>query len=139
MGKNKNCPIKVEFVTQLKKKGILQNTRKLKNTGVSIVHDLTTIQQEELKVLKRHLEKERKLNINKKSFIKGNRLVTEAATFTVQELLNSEEIEDLPDYTKNTASSTKKHITPIVNVNSVIRTRYGSSSLDKNKIVFFCN
>ncbi|KAG5894770.1 hypothetical protein JTB14_005206 [Gonioctena quinquepunctata] len=87
MGKNKNCPIKVEFVTQLRKKGILQNTRKLNNTGVSIVHDSTTIQQGELKVLKRHLGKERKLNDDKKSFIKGNRLVTEAATFTVQELL----------------------------------------------------
>ncbi|KAG5888630.1 hypothetical protein JTB14_022646 [Gonioctena quinquepunctata] len=49
---------------------------------------LTTIQQEELKVLKRHLEKMRKLNSDKKSFIKGNRLVTEAATFTVQELLS---------------------------------------------------
>ncbi|KAG5891403.1 hypothetical protein JTB14_018460 [Gonioctena quinquepunctata] len=71
LGKNKNCPIKVEFVTQSRKKGILQKTRKLKNTGVSILHDSTTIQQEELKVLKRHLGKERKLNSNKKSFIKG--------------------------------------------------------------------
>ncbi|KAG5891906.1 hypothetical protein JTB14_013373 [Gonioctena quinquepunctata] len=32
MGKNKNCPMKVEFVIQLRIKGILQNTRKLKNT-----------------------------------------------------------------------------------------------------------
>ncbi|KAG5875664.1 hypothetical protein JTB14_012785 [Gonioctena quinquepunctata] len=128
MEKNKNCPIKVEFVTQLKKKGNLQNTsRKLKNTGISIVHELTA------KVLKRHLEKERKLNSNKKSFIKGNKLVTEAATFIVQELLNSEEAKDLPDYTKNTAFTTKKHIPPIVNVKSVIKTRSGSSSLDKNK------
>ncbi|KAG5875114.1 hypothetical protein JTB14_008006 [Gonioctena quinquepunctata] len=123
----------MEFVTQLKKKENLQITIKLKNTGVSIVHNSTAIKQEKLRVPKRHLEKERKLNSNEKSFIRGNKLVTEAATYTVQELLNSEETEDLPDYTKNTASSTKKHQPPIVNLNSVIRTRSSSSSLDKNK------
>lgn len=39
LGKNKECPVETAFISYLTKKNVLQNAKKLKGSGISIVHD----------------------------------------------------------------------------------------------------
>lgn len=88
LGNSDISPIKIEFLSNLKKKQILSNAKKLKGTGVSIAHDLTIAQREELKILRKFLLQAR-ANSTKKSYIKGNTLVVGLKTYTLEELEES--------------------------------------------------
>lgn len=72
LGKSDNSPIKIEFLSNLKKREIFLNAKKLKGTGVSIAHDLTVTQREELRILKTFLLQARG-DGTEKSYIRGNK------------------------------------------------------------------
>ncbi|KAG5874173.1 hypothetical protein JTB14_011793 [Gonioctena quinquepunctata] len=93
LGSSKNSPVKVEFASNITKKQVFANCKKLKGTGISISQDLTTRQREELAVLKRHLQSH-KQNKNENAYIKGNKLVVNKIEYTVQQLLDFEGGED---------------------------------------------
>ncbi|KAK9891873.1 hypothetical protein WA026_017359 [Henosepilachna vigintioctopunctata] len=48
LGNGQNCPVKIELLTNIKKRQIFSNLRKLKGTGIAVSHDLTRKQREEL-------------------------------------------------------------------------------------------
>lgn len=93
LGSRKNCPVKVEFVSNITKRHILSNCKKLTGTGISINNDLTYQQRQELAVLRRHLNIHRQ-NKNKKSFIRGNKLVVDNIEYTANQLIEIEEKEE---------------------------------------------
>lgn len=70
---------------------IFLNAKKLKGTGVSIAHDLTVTQREELRILKTFLLQARG-DGTEKSYIRGNELVIGLRSYTLQELQESKEI-----------------------------------------------
>lgn len=77
--------VKLELVSHLKKVEILKNAKKLKNTGIYIAQDLTYIQREENRLLKKHLKKARE-NPTDKSYIRQNKLYVNNKCYTIDEL-----------------------------------------------------
>lgn len=90
LGKSKNNPVKIEFVSQATKKLVLKNCRQLKGTNISVTHDLTLKQREEGKKLRKHLSRFKE-NSSNKCTIKGNKLFVKNKTYTIDQL---EEAED---------------------------------------------
>ncbi|KAK9875233.1 hypothetical protein WA026_007628 [Henosepilachna vigintioctopunctata] len=91
LGNGQNCPVKIELLTNIKKRQIFSNLKKLKGTGIAVSHDLTRRQREELHGLKKHLLRAR-ANSSKKSFIRGNKLFVGKKEYTLGEL--ERDIED---------------------------------------------
>lgn len=90
LGKNEDAPIKIELISYLKKREILSNAKILKQTNLSILNDQTEQQREEYKILKSNLLKAKASAPQKKSFIRGNRLIVGSAIYTVQDLINKQ-------------------------------------------------
>lgn len=90
LGKTEDSPIKVELISNLKKKVIFSKVKQLKDTPLSISNDLTGKQREELKILRANLLKAR-TNSTRKSYIRGNRLVVGTREYTLKELINNEQ------------------------------------------------
>lgn len=91
LGSQRNCPVKVEFVTKFSKKRIFANCRKLKGTGITIANELTFQQRQEQLVLRRHLNSHKE-NKEVKTYIRGNKLIIDQQEFSVEQLLEIEEI-----------------------------------------------
>lgn len=89
LGNVENSPIKLELVSYLKKREILQNCHKLKGTKTYIVHDLTEKQRSDNKILRTHLHQAREHT--KDSYIKGNRLYVNSIEYKVEDLLYEED------------------------------------------------
>lgn len=89
LGRNKNCPVKVEFLSTIKKNSILSKTKKLRNTGIAIVQDLTIKQRQERRFLREHAEKQRKTG--KEAHIRGNKLFVNNEEFSIEDLKKLEE------------------------------------------------
>lgn len=87
LGKTKKSPIKVELISNLKKKVIFSKVKKLKGTNQSIANDLTLKQRNESKILRTNLIQAR-ANTSCKSFIRGNRLVIGTKQYTVEDLVS---------------------------------------------------
>lgn len=102
VGKTEKPPVKVEFISYLKKLDILKQCRKLKGTGITISHDLTLEQRREHKILKHYLNKSRE-NPTHRSFIKGNKLYVNDTVYTVNEL---EEINNSEEQKASSAPAT---------------------------------
>lgn len=97
----RNQPIKIEFLTFLKKLEILRNCKNLKGTGISICQDLTFKQREENKKLKIFLDSFRQ-DSETRSYIKGNKLYVENKAYTLEEL---EQIQDLASFQERKTNS----------------------------------
>lgn len=81
---DKSTPIKVEFVSFLKKGVIFQNVKKLKGKGIFIAHDLCHEDQRDNKILQRHFKLARlKNNLVK---IRGNKLIVNGDVYTANQL-----------------------------------------------------
>lgn len=89
LGRADNCSIKVEFLTNLKKKQILQNCQKLKGKNISIAHDLMNTQRSEQKLLRRHLSLVKHENYQD-CYIAGNKLFVNAKAY------KADDLEDFP-------------------------------------------
>lgn len=89
LGNKDNSPIKIELISQLKKRQILDNTKHLKGSKIYIAHDLTKKhQQEELKVLKAHLRIIREEEPEVNSYIRGNKIFINYKGYSITELEN---------------------------------------------------
>lgn len=80
-------PLKVNLISNLKKKEILDNCRKLKGSDIFIRHDLTYIQRQEQKILRDHLKIARENN-EIKSYIRGNKLYIGEKEYSFENLKN---------------------------------------------------
>lgn len=81
-------PIKVEFVTFLKKDLIIKNCRKLKGTKIFISQDLCPEDRKDQKVLNDHLKIARSKNYLAK--IKGKKLEINGESYTIEQLRQTE-------------------------------------------------
>lgn len=77
-------PLKLDLVSNHKKREIFNNCRKLKGTNIGISNDLTYKQRQEYKILRHHLNIARQNK--KKSHIKGNKLYIENEVYTMESL-----------------------------------------------------
>lgn len=127
LGNNKNCPIKVEFVSYLKKSLILKNKNKLRGTNISIVNDQTIKQREENKILRRHLHLNKQNTTN--CYIKGNKLYIDDQAFTLNELEAIEHPDPEVNQTSSSAPSTP--IGHILKNNKSIETLEKAGSIEK--------
>ncbi|KAG5898109.1 hypothetical protein JTB14_027466 [Gonioctena quinquepunctata] len=88
-GSQKNCPVKIELISNLTKRNLLANCQKLKGTKISIANDLTVQQREEQAVLRRHLHLNRQED--RTTFIKRNKLVINGREYSAEQLLQAEQ------------------------------------------------
>lgn len=100
LGKNINSPIKVELISYLKKKTILENCHKLKGTNITITHDQTLKERADNKVLRKHLY-EAKQNKGNTCFIKKNKLHINETSYTVDDLRELENREQRANCKEN--------------------------------------
>ncbi|CAH1115826.1 unnamed protein product [Psylliodes chrysocephalus] len=96
LGRDLNAPLKIEFCSYLKKKSILLNSNKLKNTGVFVADDLTELQRAQYKQLKEYLLKY--MEEGKHCFIRGNKLILENTSYSLDDLdsLKTQKIDSAP-------------------------------------------
>lgn len=147
LGSKENCPIKLELVTQLKKKQILANTKNLKGTKIFLTQDLTKQQQVELKILKEHLKIVREEEPEKNSYIRGNKLFIDYKGYSCKELEEEANVTKTerrvnsapptPSIRKNleddvfapviaTAEVEKTDKITVINTNNTLQTKYKS-------------
>ncbi|KAG5897685.1 hypothetical protein JTB14_011495 [Gonioctena quinquepunctata] len=93
MGNHLNCPVKIEFVSNLLKKHVLENGKKLKVTNISISH-------EDLKILKKHLHLHRQ-DDTKRSYIRGNKLIVNGKHYSVEQLVEIDQHKEEENNTKS--------------------------------------
>lgn len=88
----KIAPIKIEFMSFLKKRLVLDNRRKLKNTGIFLADDLSVEEREDKRYLSKHL----KISRSKKYLarIKGRTLIVNGVSYTVEQLREINENEE---------------------------------------------
>lgn len=103
LGQFENSPVKVEFISYLKKIQVLKNCSKLKGTNISIVHDLTPQQRQDNQILKKHL-KVAKQNRNNICYIKKNKLHINEEIYTLEQLREKENYEDFLMETKSSSA-----------------------------------
>lgn len=82
-------PLKVEFISYLKKLEVLKQCKKLKGSGITIANDLTYKQRCQNRILRSHLNQARQ-NTSDRSYIKGNKLYINNRAYTVEELEENE-------------------------------------------------
>lgn len=100
-------PLKVNLISNLKKKEILENCRKLKGSDIIIRHDLTYIQRQEQKILRDHLKKARE-NSEIKSYIRGNKLYIGEKEYTIENLKTNINNNERPNSEPSTPVTTVK-------------------------------
>ena len=78
------APIKIEFVSYLKKQTVLKNANKLKGKNIFISQDLIYEDRKDRKLLQTHLKAARSKNLYAK--IKGNSLQINDDIYTIEQL-----------------------------------------------------
>ena len=96
-------PIKVEFVSCLKKDLILKNTIKLKGSKIFITQDLCWEDRQERKILLEHLKSAREQKLSSK-IISGNRLIIDDIVYTTSDL-KSRSLENKSKHQGNDSSA----------------------------------
>lgn len=102
LGKSDNCPIKIEFVSNIKKREVLKHCSRLKGTNISIAHDLTPTQRSENKILRKHLFLAKQEGSYKEYYIRRNKLIVDGVSYGVEDL----EKDTTPVNQPNSAPST---------------------------------
>lgn len=103
LGKKENSPIKVEFARHLVKKLVLDNRKQLKGQNISINNDLTPQQQNEYKLLRKHLLLAKQEG-QKNCYIKNGKLFVDEETYDYEDLLQLEKTDVV--ITSNSTPST---------------------------------
>lgn len=85
-----NRPLIVEFISFFTKIEVLKNCKKLKGTKISITDDLTKNDQVIRQILLKHQKQAKQYNLN--AYIRGNKLIINDDTYTVEQLENGNEI-----------------------------------------------
>ncbi|KAK9871588.1 hypothetical protein WA026_012968 [Henosepilachna vigintioctopunctata] len=74
LGRNQNCPVKLELRSTFKKRSLLAKGKNLKGTNIAISLDLTDLERQENKILRKHLQIERARSTSDRVYIGGNKL-----------------------------------------------------------------
>ncbi|CAH1105643.1 unnamed protein product [Psylliodes chrysocephalus] len=137
LGKEKNSPLKVNFVCSWRKTEILKNCNKLKGKNISIVHEQTPKQRYESSILRKHLNLAKQDKQNN-CYIKRNKLYVNENIYSVENLLGVEELANNLNKKPNSAPSTPTAVDPTLpenrNASSMFTTNYAMQCLPK-----FCN
>lgn len=88
LGKKANRPVKIEFISRLKKTEVIRNCKKLKGSSFAIANDLTEQQRSEYQELRKYLIQEK--HNNRDCYIRGNKLIIDNKEYTLQDLQESE-------------------------------------------------
>lgn len=116
LSKSDNCPIKIKFQSNLVKKNILRSCRKLKGTNISISQDLTKKQQQDNKILRKHLFLAKQEEKYKQCFIRGNRLFVDGTSYGVEDLIQEDcHTETIPDKPNSAPATPTPTIPPPTN------------------------
>ncbi|KAG5867091.1 hypothetical protein JTB14_007101 [Gonioctena quinquepunctata] len=86
LGKSDVCPIKIEFVSNIKKREVLKHCSRLKGTNISIAHDLTLTKRSENKILRKHLYLAKQEGSHKEHYIRRNKLIVDGVSYGVDDL-----------------------------------------------------
>lgn len=153
LGKNNNCPIKLELKSYLKKKEILKNCHKLKGTKVAVANDLTHEQRKENKILVKHLKIARQRGGYESCYIRAGKLFIDGVSYLAKDLESVENTtagsirvpfnqgvgnrEKEKDKTRDNSSNSKIQSVKVVQESGVMRgeprTRSGSKGQRANK------
>ena len=76
----------LEFISNLPKRGIFKEVKKLKGTGISITNDLCKEDQRDKRILYNNLKEARSNDLN--AYIKQNKLYVNGKDYTAQQLKN---------------------------------------------------
>lgn len=118
LNKQKIAPIKIEFVSFLKKKIVLGSVKKLKGKKIYINHDLCKADQEKGKILRSHLKQAREKGYN--AYIKKGKVIINNETFAPEELgenvllETSTEVKQLFESVENRPTSAPSTPTPFL-------------------------
>lgn len=100
-----------EFTSYLKKCEVLGKSNNLKDTGISISHDLGPKDQTRSKILYQHMKAARNLNL--KAYIKNFKLYINNEVYTVDNLPNFEETTNTyPTEDQTSRNTAKKLVQP---------------------------
>lgn len=92
LGKKSNSPIKIEFVSYIVKKKVIENRSKLRGKEIFINDDLCPEDRAKQKVLREHLREAKRKNFN--AYIKNQLLFINGERFTYEDLkVQSDEID----------------------------------------------
>lgn len=105
----KTKPVVVKLLSLHRKTEIFRNCHRLKNSGYSIANDLTALEQENQKILRKHLKESREKNLN--SYISRNRLYINNTSYTSEELKEIE-ISDQTEETEEDPENINAEIVP---------------------------
>lgn len=98
INKKKDSPIKIEFISYLKKKLIFERLSELKGKNIFINNDLCKEDQEENKILRGHLKEAKQKGY--KVIIKNRKLIINNETYSVKQL-EEENLEVTPNIIEN--------------------------------------
>lgn len=122
-------PLKINFITNIKKREIFKNCKKLKGTNIGISNDLTYNQRQDYKILKEHLKVAREKK-EQTAFIRNNKLHIGNDEYTVEtlkKLPNSK-----PVATSEPSTPTQGHSSQEDNIIYVDQVQQGTSKEEDN-------
>ncbi|KAG5858341.1 hypothetical protein JTB14_012551, partial [Gonioctena quinquepunctata] len=79
------APIKLEFLSYLKKRKLFENVHKLKGSKITILNDMCYEDRNNYKILQQHIKEARSKQLSAK--IKGLRLIVDGESYTAQQLI----------------------------------------------------
>ncbi|CAG9821761.1 unnamed protein product [Phaedon cochleariae] len=127
LGKTSKSPVKIEFISYLKKSLVLKNCKKLKGTRIHIADDLTLTQREEGKILRKHLflaEENQEIDC----YIKNNKLYVNKKSFTAADLEATH-----GDYYTNQNKPHSAPGTPVAKENPPVFQKPNSQNIEKTQ------
>lgn len=135
--KNTSVPIKIELISNIKKRSLFKNANRLKNTTYAISNDMSKAEREERKKLNFHLKNARSKNLNavmrRDSLIingeefKSNTLSGDDEVFTSIEIsdpkqdINESQRKKCPEQAKNLKPKSSSTKTPTLIFNNMVK------------------
>ncbi|KAG5893471.1 hypothetical protein JTB14_031249 [Gonioctena quinquepunctata] len=86
LGKTDVCPIEIEFVSNIRKREVLENCSRLKGTNISIVHDVIPTRRSENKILRKHIYLAKQEGNYEEYHIRRNELIVDGVSYGVDTL-----------------------------------------------------
>lgn len=131
---NNGTPIKIEFVTYLKKQLVLRSAFRLKGTKVFITQDLCYADRQDNKLLQEHYKLAKAKNIPAK--IKNNKLIVNGDVYTAEQLKKTNTSSNTPLVSENSEEEIAHYHSELPpKANSVPATPTSSSYLDNNVFI----
>lgn len=132
LGKTDSCPIKIEFVSFLKKLAVLKKSKQLKGINISLSNDMTVKQRKEQIILRKHLNLA-KQDKNTNCYIKKNKLYVNNQTYTAEDLEESSELCETEEKQKTNSAPNTPIITPTLSRKDSLKNIQKNIFVDKTQ------